>query len=149
MEPVTLILTALATGALVGATDAAQTAVKDAYHGLKDLVQRRFGDDAKASAALEMFESNPDETIATYLRPHLVEYQVPEDSKISAAADELLRLASGGVSAGAGSTFVNGNLAQFADRGGVSQVGGNIGSISTTFNEASGSIPNEHGKPRP
>lgn len=148
MEPVTLILTALATGALVGATDAAQTAVKDAYQGLRELVQRRFGEDTKATAALDMFESNPDETIATYLRPHLVKYQVADDSEISAAADDLLTLTGDAVSVGAGSTVVKGNVAQFADRGGVSQVGGNIGSISTSFTEASGSIASGPHQPR-
>ena len=42
MDPVTLIVTALAAGAVFGLKDTASAAVKDAYAGLKALVKRRF-----------------------------------------------------------------------------------------------------------
>jgi hypothetical protein len=42
MDPVTLIVTALAAGAVLGLKDAASAAVKDAYAGLKALVKKRF-----------------------------------------------------------------------------------------------------------
>ena len=42
MDPVTLILTALAAGAALGVKDTASAAVKDAYEGLKALVKKRF-----------------------------------------------------------------------------------------------------------
>ncbi len=42
MDPVTLIVTALAAGAALGLKDTASTAVKDAYAALKELVSRRL-----------------------------------------------------------------------------------------------------------
>lgn len=148
MEPVTVILTALAAGALGGATDAAQTAIKDAYQGLKSLILGRFGEDHKATSALDMFESNPDETIATYLRPHLIDYELAADPEITAAAEDLLALTDSPAATGAGSTVITGQVAQFADRGGVAQIGGNVGSISTSFTAASDGNPRGLGKPR-
>jgi hypothetical protein len=41
VDPVTLIVTALAAGAGTGLTDAASAAVRDAYQGLKVLVKKR------------------------------------------------------------------------------------------------------------
>ena len=40
MDPITLIVTALAAGAATGITDATSSAVKDAYTGLKALVSK-------------------------------------------------------------------------------------------------------------
>ena len=42
MDPITLIVTALAAGAALGVKDAASSAVKDAYAGLKALVSKRL-----------------------------------------------------------------------------------------------------------
>jgi hypothetical protein len=42
VNPVTLIVSALITGAASAATDTASNAVKDAYSGLKTLLQKRF-----------------------------------------------------------------------------------------------------------
>ena len=43
MEPISLILAALAAGAAAAAKDTAGTAVKDAYEGLKALIKKKFG----------------------------------------------------------------------------------------------------------
>ena len=43
MDPITLIVTALAAGAALGVTDTASQTVKDAYAGLKALVRKRLG----------------------------------------------------------------------------------------------------------
>jgi hypothetical protein len=43
MDPITLIVTALAAGAALGVTDTASAMVKDAYAGLKALVRKRLG----------------------------------------------------------------------------------------------------------
>lgn len=56
MEPVTLIVTALAAGAAAGGQNAASEAVKDAYTGFKQLLLRRFGDRRVAQAALTEVE---------------------------------------------------------------------------------------------
>lgn len=138
MDPITLILAALAAGAGVGATEVAKTAISDAYAGLKGLILRRFGQNTQATTALAMFETNPDETIASYLRPHLVDYQLEADSEIMASAEDLLTLTSGPSAGGAGSVAITGNVAQRADRGGVAQIGGITGSITTNFTEVSG-----------
>ena len=42
MDPITLIVTALASGAALGVTDTASSAVKDAYAELKALVKKRL-----------------------------------------------------------------------------------------------------------
>ncbi len=42
MDPITLILTALAAGAALGVKDTASAAVLDAYNGLEALVRRRL-----------------------------------------------------------------------------------------------------------
>ncbi|MCZ8249832.1 MAG: hypothetical protein ACK5U2_04825 [Microcystis sp.] len=43
MEPISLILAALAAGAVAAAKDTAGTAVKDAYESLKALIKKKFG----------------------------------------------------------------------------------------------------------
>ena len=43
MDPITLIVTALAAGAALGAQDTVSAMVKDAYAGLKVLVRKRLG----------------------------------------------------------------------------------------------------------
>lgn len=135
MEPITLILAALAAGAGAGATEAAQTAIGDAYAGLKGLILRRFGKDTKAASALAMFESNPDDTIASYLSPHLLEYQMEDDTEILSSAEGLLAIAKSSAS-GAASVAFTGSISQRADRGGAAQIGGNTGSIRTSYTEA-------------
>ena len=60
MDPITLILAALAAGATSGLRDTAASAVKDAYSGLKSLIRRRFGDaDPAVDADLEAIDKNP------------------------------------------------------------------------------------------
>lgn len=59
MEPVTLIIAALAAGAAKGAGESASSAVKDAYAGLKRLVASRFAGKPSAEIALVEHEKNP------------------------------------------------------------------------------------------
>jgi disulfide oxidoreductase YuzD len=47
MEPISLILAALAAGATGAAKDTAGTAVKDAYEGLKALIKKKFAEKGK------------------------------------------------------------------------------------------------------
>jgi len=60
MDPITLILSALAAGATAAMKDTAGTAVKDAYQGLKALVQRHFSGKSEAEVALGNYENKPD-----------------------------------------------------------------------------------------
>ena len=45
MEPISLIINALVTGATAAAGDVGGTTVKDAYNGLKTLIKRKFEGD--------------------------------------------------------------------------------------------------------
>lgn len=60
MDPITLIVTALAAGAAAGLKDTATSAVKDAYAGLRDLVRRKFGDRQAGTTALVQHERAPE-----------------------------------------------------------------------------------------
>lgn len=60
MDPVTLIVTALVTGAAAAAKDVGGEAVKNAYGGLKTLIASRFGTKANVEAAMASIEQKPD-----------------------------------------------------------------------------------------
>jgi hypothetical protein len=60
MDPISLIVAALAVGAAAGVSDTASTAVKDAYTGLRELVRRRLAGRAAAEVALAEHESAPE-----------------------------------------------------------------------------------------
>lgn len=56
MDPVTLIVTALATGAAAGLKPTAEKVIKDAYEGLKTLITRKY---ERSTAAVPVLEHNP------------------------------------------------------------------------------------------
>jgi hypothetical protein len=92
MDPVTLILAALAAGVASGATDTAAQAVKDGYTGLKALLKRKFAGNVKAEGTLADHESDPD----TYEKPlakQLKETGADKDAEIVAAAEQLVAAA--------------------------------------------------------
>ena len=71
MDPVSLVIAALAAGAAAGMRDTASQAVKDAYASLKALVRSRFTGNRQAEAALDQAEQQPDsgqELLAEHLR---------------------------------------------------------------------------------
>jgi hypothetical protein len=59
VDPVTLILTALAAGAGLGLKDAASSAVTDVYDGLKGLVWRKLAGCADGELVLARDEQDP------------------------------------------------------------------------------------------
>jgi hypothetical protein len=59
MDPVALIVTALASGAALGVSDAASTAVTDAYGELKALVRRRLAARSGAEQCLPSMNAIP------------------------------------------------------------------------------------------
>ncbi len=86
------LLAALAAGVTAGVGDAASAAVKDAYAGLKALVQRRFAGDPKAEETLAEYEADPD----TYEKPlakQLKAAGADQDAQITQSAEALLKLA--------------------------------------------------------
>ncbi len=91
MDPVTLILTALAAGAAASVKDTAGEAVKDGYNGLKALIRNKLVGKPKAEAALVDYEDDP-ETYEKPLKKALTEVHVDQEKGIIEAAQRLMTL---------------------------------------------------------
>jgi hypothetical protein len=91
MDPITLIVTALATGAAAGLQDTASAMVKDAYASLTALVKRRLGGDPGAELVLSKHEQAP-ETWQAPLMAELAQAGADGDGELIAAAKALLEL---------------------------------------------------------
>ena len=91
MDPITLIVTALAAGAALGVTDTASSAVKDAYAGLKALVRKRFAGRPDAELLLIRHEEAPEPWQAP-LMAELAETAADHDRDLVAAAEALMSL---------------------------------------------------------
>lgn len=91
MDPITLIVTALAAGAALGVKDTASSAVEDAYAGLKALVRKRLGDRPDGELVLARYEQAP-ETWRAPLMAELDQAGAGNDSSLVAAAVALMRL---------------------------------------------------------
>ena len=89
MDPISTILAALTAGAVAAAKETAETAIKDAYEGLKSLIKKKFGDKTLAKAAVDAHASEPKPSEAI-LRPALKEAAVDQDAELLAAAKALL-----------------------------------------------------------
>jgi hypothetical protein len=91
MEPVTLILTALAAGAGLGLKGAASSAVTDAYNGLKALVRRKLAARSDGELVLARHEQAP-QTWEGPLAEELTAAGAAEDQDLVTAAQELMAL---------------------------------------------------------
>ncbi|MCT9933803.1 hypothetical protein N5079_26670 [Planotetraspora sp. A-T 1434] len=91
MEPLSLVLAALAAGATAGLSDTASAAVKDAYEGLRGLIARKLGDGDDAE--LVEYEADPSEENAAVLRARIAEIKAHHDEPIVEAARSVLVLA--------------------------------------------------------
>jgi hypothetical protein len=91
MDPVTLIVAALAAGAASGASETATTAIRDAYQGLKRLVSARFASRNSAEVALAEHETDPDTWEAPLAR-ELHTTGADGDPAVIEAAQRLLTL---------------------------------------------------------
>jgi hypothetical protein len=108
MDPITLILTALAAGAVLGVTDTASAMVKDAYAGLKTLARKRLGDGADAEWVLAKHEKTP-EAWQEPLMVGLAGAGADQDRDLIAASEMLLDLlARAGVQAGKYAVYARG-----------------------------------------
>lgn len=92
MDPVTLIVTALVAGATAAAKETAGNVIKDAYKGLKALIQKRFAGKPEAEIALEKHEQKP-QVWGEPLKDALTEAGATKDDAILKAAQELLQKA--------------------------------------------------------
>jgi hypothetical protein len=86
MDPMTIILTALVSGAAKAAGDAAP----DAYNALKALIQNRVAGKPMAEAMLTEHEKDPD-TYGAPLKKNLIEAGVEQDPEILRAAQAVLK----------------------------------------------------------
>ncbi|MEZ0075371.1 hypothetical protein [Planotetraspora sp. GP83] len=93
MEPLSLVLAALAAGATAGLSDTASAAVKDAYEGLRGLIARKLGDGDGDDAELVEYEADPSEENAAVLRARIAEIDAHHDEPIVEAARSVLVLA--------------------------------------------------------
>lgn len=91
MEPISLIVGALAAGAATGLTDTATGAVKDAFAGLRDLVRRRLAGRRAAETVLAEHERAPQVWQAP-LSAELVAVGADTDAHIIAAAQRVMAL---------------------------------------------------------
>lgn len=91
MEPTTLIVSALAAGAAAGLTETTTQAVKDAYGGLKGLIQKHFAGNAKAEMVLAEYEQEP-ETWKAPLEKQLAETGAAQDPAVVDQAQKVLKL---------------------------------------------------------
>jgi hypothetical protein len=89
MDPITLIVTALAAGAALGTQDTVSAMVRDAYAGLKQLVKKRLGGRPGAELMLAKHEQAP-ETWQAPLMAELAETGADGDRDLIAAAQAVL-----------------------------------------------------------
>ena len=92
MEPITLILDALAAGAGRGLTDAAATALGDTYTALKNALKHAFAGKPAAETILAEYTKDPD----TYDKPlakQLTDHGVADNQHILDLAQKILDMA--------------------------------------------------------
>jgi hypothetical protein len=125
MEPITLILTALATGAATAAASVGKEAIQDAYQGLKKLIQEKY---AAANTGIELIEKDPESSAFQAAAKELLEPTgAAEDPEVIQAAQELMAKAEPAKAAeGQYNVQVGGNV--------YGMVQGNQGEVEMTFN---------------
>jgi hypothetical protein len=90
VDPVTLVVAALAAGASTGLGEVATAAVKDAYAALRSLLSARLGR-GRASEVVEEHAADPD-TYDKPVRKVIGESGVADDPEVLAAAQRLMQL---------------------------------------------------------
>jgi hypothetical protein len=126
MDPISLIIAALAAGAIAGVKDTAGQAVKDAYAGLKALVRRCVAGNREAEAKLDELELRPEADHAE-LAQHLQATGAAGDGELIKAAQALLKQAD---PAGAGAGKYDVRIT-----GGKGIVVGDAATVTMNFNE--------------
>ncbi len=94
MEPLSLIVTAVTTGAALGLKPTAEQAVKDGYAALKQLLIDRYGDQVDVTDAVANVEAKPDsEGRQLVLEEELESTAAPRDKELLRQAQALLKAA--------------------------------------------------------
>lgn len=126
MDPVSMLVSALTTGAVMAVQETAGIAIKDAYQGLVKLVGKRFAKDPKAAAALEGSQEDP-ETWQKPLEKSIRETKIAEDQEILALAQKLLQLTEERKSSSTYNVKISGRVQGL--------VQGNHANVTMTFDE--------------
>ena len=93
MDPIAIIVTAVAAGAVAASKDVAAQAVKDGYAGLKALIVRKFAEKADVADAVEGVEKKPDsEARQSVLKEELEAAGAAQDADLVQQAQALLDL---------------------------------------------------------
>lgn len=86
MDPISVVVTALVAGAAAGVKPAAEQAVKDAYAGLKALIQRKW-----QQVSVSQLEANPtSEARQAVVKEDLTQANAANDRDLLTAADKVL-----------------------------------------------------------
>ena len=118
MDPVSMIVLALTTGATAALKPTAEQAIKDAYAGLKDLITRRFGASSEVAKAVAGVEGKPDSAgRQATLKEELSAAKVVQDPDLLEAAQRLLALITAQPEGGAHIQQITGDANVQADRG--------------------------------
>ena len=93
MEPIPLIISALSNGAAAAAQDTVSKVIKDAYNGLKLLLQRKFAGKPHSEMILAKYEEKP-QVWKEQLKQALTEIVTDQDIQIQIvqAAQKLMSL---------------------------------------------------------
>jgi hypothetical protein len=93
MDPITIVVTAVAAGAVAATNEVAAQVVKDSYAALKALIVRKFGEKADVAGAVEVVEKKPDsEARQAVLREELETAEAAQDEEVVQQAQVLLDL---------------------------------------------------------
>lgn len=91
MEPISLIIGALAAGSAAAAKDVGKAAVKDGYEGLKKLIKNRFTEKKSQKGEMILAEHEKDpQTWEGPLKKELKETMIDQDQPILDAAGKLM-----------------------------------------------------------
>ena len=93
MDPLTIIVSAVAAGAAAASKDVVAEAMKDAYTGLKTLIQRKYQDKEEVQDALDGVEKKPESGPRQgVLKEELETVKAGEDTELVKEAQKLLDL---------------------------------------------------------
>lgn len=130
MDPLTTaIVAALSAGIASGTTEAGKSAVLDAYKGLKQMIQKKFGKDNEIVKAVDNLEKKPDsQGRVTVLEEEVELSDAHKDSELLQAARHLMEMVKPHQAAVGKNVFQAEKMEGF-------NVAETIGSITQTFGD--------------
>jgi hypothetical protein len=125
MEPITFtaIVAALTAGAFVGIGKVGETALVDAYNGLKATLKSRFGDDSEVVRAVDTVEEDPKSDWRQGMLKEMLERAgADQDPEVRKAAEELRKQVERQPGGEQHVMYARGNYIAQADRGSTAEV---------------------------